>query len=37
LAGYGNLGDEKSAQVIVPDDHYYKVTGGTLKMWAELR
>ena len=37
VAGFGNLGDEKSSQVIVPDNHYYKVTGGTLKMWAELR
>ncbi len=37
VAGFGNLGDEKSSQVIVPDSHYYKVTGGTLKMWAELR
>jgi len=37
VAGFGNLGDEKSAQVIVPDDHYYRVTGGSLIMWAELR
>ena len=37
LAGYGNLGDEKSSQVIVPDDHYYKATGGSLRIWAELR
>ncbi len=37
VAGFGNLGDEKSSQVIVPDTHYYRVTGGTLKMWAELR
>lgn len=37
LAGYGGIGDEKSTQVIVPDTHYYKATGGTLMIWAELR
>ena len=37
LAGFGNLGDEKSSQIIVPDTHYYKATGGTLRIWAELR
>jgi len=37
LAGYGNIGDEKSSQIIVPDNHYYKATGGSLSIWAELR
>ena len=37
LAGYGNIGDEKSSQIIVPDNHYYKATGGSLRIWAELR
>ena len=37
LAGYGNIGDTKSSQIIVPDNHYYKATGGTLVFWAELR
>ena len=37
LAGYGNIGDEKSSQVIVPDNHYYRATGGSLQIWAELR
>jgi len=37
LAGYGNIGDEKSSQIIVPDNHYYRATGGSLSIWAELR
>jgi hypothetical protein len=37
LAGFGNIGDQKSSQVIVPDDHYYRATGGSLIIWAELR
>ena len=37
LAGFGNIGDEKSSQIMVPDTHYYKATGGLLKIWAELR
>lgn len=37
LGGYGNLGDTKSSQIIVPDTHYYKAAGGTLVLWAELR
>lgn len=37
LAGFGNIGDEKSSQVIVPSGHYYKVTGGSISIWAELR
>jgi hypothetical protein len=37
LAGYGNIGDEKSSQIIVPHNHYYKATGGSLSIWAELR
>tara|TARA_R110000787_G_scaffold69971_2_gene155502 strand:- start:45 stop:719 length:675 start_codon:yes stop_codon:yes gene_type:complete len=37
LAGYGNIGDEKSSQIIVPDAHYYRASGGSLSIWAELR
>jgi len=36
LGGHGNVEDSGSAQCIVPDDHYYKATGGTFIMWAEL-
>jgi hypothetical protein len=37
LGGFGNIGDTKSACVVIPDDDYYKATAGTINMWAELR
>tara|TARA_R110000803_G_scaffold58197_1_gene116428 strand:+ start:1378 stop:2067 length:690 start_codon:yes stop_codon:yes gene_type:complete len=37
LGGHGGINDSGSSQAIVPDDHYYKATGGTLAVWAELR
>jgi hypothetical protein len=39
--GYGNLGDEKTASAIVPNNYYYRYTnqGGNplINTWAELR
>ena len=29
--------DESHCQVIIPNNHYYKVTGGGLRFWSELR
>lgn len=38
LAGFGNVADTKSTQVIIPDQHYYRATGtGTVLYWSELR
>ena len=37
LGGHGNVEDSNSAQCIVPDDHYYRASGGSFIMWAELR
>jgi hypothetical protein len=37
LGGHGNINDSKSTHVVVPAGHYYKATGGTLMVWAELR
>jgi hypothetical protein len=37
LGGHGGINDSGSSQAIVPDSHYYKATGGTLMVWAELR
>ena len=36
-AGHGNTYGTKSTEVVVPAGHYYKVTAGTLLVWAELR
>ena len=32
-----NAIDESHCQVIVPNNHYYKVTGGNIRLWKELR
>ena len=32
-----NAIDESHCQVIIPNNHYYKVTGGNIRLWAELR
>ena len=29
--------DESHCQVIIPNNHYYKITGGGIRFWSELR
>jgi hypothetical protein len=29
--------DESHCQVIIPNNHYYKITGGSIRFWSELR
>ena len=38
LGGFGNVGDRKSTQVIVPSGTYYRAkSGASVDFWAELR
>ena len=37
LGGHGGINDSGASQAIVPNGHYYRATGGTLNVWAELR
>jgi len=39
LGSHGGINDTNASQAIVPDNHYYKATGGVLThgCWAELR
>ena len=37
VGGHGGINDTGTSSAIVPDTHYYRVTGGTLHLWAELR
>lgn len=37
LGGHGGVNDSGASQAIVPANHYYRATGGTLNVWAELR
>lgn len=37
LGGHGGINDSGASQAIVPNNHYYRATGGTLNVWAELR
>ena len=37
LGGHGGINDSGASQAIVPANHYYRATGGTLNVWAELR
>jgi len=37
LGGHGNINDSGASQAIVPAGHYYKATGGSVRVWAELR
>ena len=38
MAGFGNVGDTKTATVVIPDGHYYRTdTTSTIGTWVELR